>query len=184
MFMSLSLLCYRNNSFVTKKKQGFQPLQGPYLRLPYIKFQSVCSRWRNTLLCQCARKFFFKKNCLEKYIFDKRLQPLFGFTNLKRFWTLISLTFLWRNKPWILIITNPSTFHGPSQVPTTKTKSKSQIDRILDNNIAINNSLSLSLKSLNETPNREFDASFKDFYVKSALELYVATWFWKMGEIS
>lgn len=45
-------------------------------------------------------------------------------------------------------------------------------------------SLSLSLKSLNETPNREFDASFKDFYVKSALELYVATWFWKMGEIS
>ena len=182
MFMSLSLLCSWNSSFVTKKNEGFQPLQGPCLRVAEMTFQSVRSRWCNTLLCQCARKTKQEKkktSCLGKCIFEKCLQPLFGFTNLKSFWTLISLTFYKRNKHWILIITNPSTSLGPSQVPTTKSKSKCQSNRILDNNIAINKSchpsLSLSLSSSKETSNRAFDATFKGFYVKSALELYITT---------
>ena len=52
----------QNSSFCNQgKKQGFQPLQGPYLRVIDLKFRSVCSRQCITLLCQGARRRKRKK---------------------------------------------------------------------------------------------------------------------------
>ena len=56
-FMSLSLILPKiANSVKQNKNEGFQPLQGPYVRVVDIRFWYVCSRRCISLFCQGVRK--------------------------------------------------------------------------------------------------------------------------------
>lgn len=71
--------------------------------------------------------------------------------------------------------------HFAWAIPSSNNKNKIKKAKTIDyfKTILLLTSLviSLSPKSLKETPTMEFDAPFKGFYVKSALDLCVTTWF-------
>lgn len=150
--MSSSLLWTWNSSSMTKDNEGFQPLQGLYRRLVGIKFWSLCSRWRK----QGAREQTRKTTSLrwELHLWKMLLENL-GVNIMKSqipksFSTLIPLTFYGGTNLGSLLSPIHPLCLGHPKFQQQKQNKKSQNDRLLQNNIAINKSCHLSLSKVLE----------------------------------